>query len=371
MSLKDIFCQDKAIGILQKAYSSGKFAHAYIFAGTDGVGKYKTAREWGKLLLCEDVRNEGGLVDSCGECKSCKLFEAGSHPDFNHVYKELIEFTKDGKDKKTPLDLPIDVIREFLIEKAPIRPIVSQRKVFVVSEAEKLNTSSQNALLKCLEEPPEYCSIILICTRLEKLFPTIKSRCQTIRFLPVDKERIADKLGEMGLSKEASEYFARLGQGSLGTACQWAKLESSGAELYETKKTIVKSISDYELGDSLELAKEFLDESKRIAEIWGKGDEATSKTDINRRSHKTLVQIIISALNDAMKFDIGPEMGVINFDQKSEIKKLAKLFDSEQLAEKIEECYKTMRWIESAVNEKLIFEHLLLNIADSVTISGS
>ena len=57
------------------------------------------------------------FADSCGNCESCRLFDAGSHPDFEHVYKELIKFTKDGKDKDTPVDFPIDVVREFLLEK--------------------------------------------------------------------------------------------------------------------------------------------------------------------------------------------------------------------------------------------------------------
>ena len=87
MSLKEIFCQDKAIFILQRAFAAGKMPHAYIFAGIEGVGKYKTACEWAKLLLCENVTTEGDFADSCGRCKSCRSFEAGSHPDFNLVYK--------------------------------------------------------------------------------------------------------------------------------------------------------------------------------------------------------------------------------------------------------------------------------------------
>ena len=362
MSVKEIFCQDKAISILQRAFAAGKVPHAYIFAGTEGVGKFKTAREWAKLLLCEHPIEENRFADSCGSCQSCRLFESGSHPDFNLVYKELREFTRDGKGKPPPVDLPIDVVREFLTEKVSVRPTLSKRRVFIVCEAEKLNQSSQNAMLKTLEEPPEYCSIILLCTRLEKLLPTIKSRSQTIRFGLIDEDRIVGNLKQMGIDGGKARYFARLAQGSLGLACQWAQLELADANLYKTKKELISSISDYEYADSLNLAQQCLEQSQKIAAVWANLDNATSKTDINRRAAKTLVQIIISALHDAMKLNITPEKDIINFDQKEHIKKLADRFDTEQAAEKIADMYRTMHWIDSAVNEKLVFEQLLLNL---------
>jgi DNA polymerase-3 subunit delta' len=365
MSLKDIFCQDKAIAILQKALAAGKVPHAYIFAGPEGVGKFTTAREWARLLLCENSTIENDFADSCGLCRPCQLFEAGSHPDFHQVYKELLEFTRDNKGKKTPVDLPIDVIREFLIEKVSTRPTLSKRKVFVVSESERLNASSQNALLKSLEEPPEYCCIIMLCTRMEKLLPTTKSRCQIIRFGPVAEDRIIKKLREMGAEEKPARYFTRLSQGSLGRACRWAKLELADANLYQTKKQLLNSLVKYEYDGALDMAQWLLDESKKIANFWADLGKTTSRTDINRRTQTILIQIIISALRDAMQLNITPAKGFINFDQKDQIQKLAGRFNPEQAAEKIADCYKTLCWIESSVNEKLIFEQLLLNLAAS------
>lgn len=370
MSLRQVFCQDKAIGTLQRAFATGKMPHAYIFAGAEGIGKFKTGREWAKLLLCKSpapsaslrASIENDFADSCGLCQSCRVFEAGSHPDFHHIYKELVEFTKEPKGRKTPVDLPIDVIREFLIEKVFTKPAFSQRKVFVVSEAEKLNASSQNALLKVLEEPPQYCCIILLCTRMEKLLPTTKSRCQTVRFGPIDEDRIIQKLREIHLEQEQAQYFARLSQGSLGTACQWAQLELAGANLYRIKTELLRGLARLELADALELAEQFLDDSKKIAAVWSELDPATSKTDINRRAQKTLVEIIISALHDAMKLNVTPAAPAFNFDQEGQINKLAGRFGPEQAAQKIADCYTSLRWIESAVNEKLVFEQLLLNM---------
>ncbi len=368
MSLKEIFCQEKALSILQRGFAADKMPHAYIFAGAEGVGKFKTAREWAKLLLCKNPVTENDFADSCGDCQSCRLFEAGSHPDFNHIYKELLEFTKDNKDKKTPVALAIDVIREFLIDKVSTRPTLSQRKVYVVSEAERLNASSQNAMLKVLEEPPAYCTIILLCTRMERLLPTTKSRCRIIRFSHIDSERIIDKLKVMGLDEKKAQYFAHLAQGSLGRGCQWAQLELADANLYQIKKELLNSLSTYKLADCLDLAEWLLEKSKKIAAAWEDIEKTTSKTDINRRAQKTLIQIIISALHDAMKLNIAGPRGLVNSDQKEQIKSIAERFSPEQSAEKIADAYKTIHWIESSVNEKLIVEQLLLNLVVSDTI---
>ena len=372
MSLKEIFCQDKAIGILQRAFACGRMPHAYIFSGLEGVGRFKTACELSKLLLCKEPVKEktgsGEFADSCGRCESCKLFKAGSHPDFNLIYKELLEFTRDNKGKKTPVDLPKDVIREFLIDKVSMRPTLSKSKVFVVSEAERLNAFSQNSLLKVLEEPPEYCFVILLCTRLEKLLPTTKSRCQIIRFAPIDEEIIIGKLMETGIGQKQAQYFGRLAQGSLGQGCRWANLELADANLYQIKEDLVASVATFEYAKSLELARRFLDEGKSIAAASAKLEAATSKTDINRRASKTLIRIVISALQDAMKLGLKADKNIINFDQKEEITKLAGRFSAEQIAGKISNCYEALRWIDASVNEKLIFEQLLLNLAVSDTM---
>lgn len=368
MVLKEIFCQDKAIDILQRAFASDRWAHAYIFAGPEGVGKFKTANAWAKLLLCKTPVVQEGFAENCGSCESCRLFEADSNPDFNHVYKELKEFTEEGKGKAAPVDLPIDVIREFVIEKVSRKPTLSRRKVFVLSEAEKLNAHSQNCLLKVLEEPPEYCCIVLLCTHLEKLLPTTRSRCQIIRFGPIDEERIIEKLRDMGLAQKQAQFFARLAEGSLGTACQWAELEQADANLYKTKTWIVDSLAHYEFAGALNFAEALLVETKRMAAIWVDLDKTTSKTDIHRKTLRTVVRVIVSVLQDVMKWNITPAKDAVNFDQKEQIEKLTARFDAERAAEKISECYRALQWIDASVNEKLIFERFLLSFADSDTI---
>jgi len=373
MSLTDIYCQDKAIAILQRALAADRAAHAYIFAGPGGVGKSTTAREWAKLLFCEKPRRQGStaepFADSCGTCDSCALCEADSHPDYARVYKELREFTKDGKGKPPPVDLPIDVIREFLIDKAAIRPTHSKRKVFVVSEAERLNAYSQNALLKVLEEPPAYCTIILLCTRLERLLPTTRSRCQIIRFGPVDAERIAADLHAGGLSSEQAGFFARLAQGSLGQARQWARLEHEGLGLFEIKCRLIASLAELTLSETLATAEQFLEDAKQIAAAWVKIAENVSKKDINRRAQKTVIQILISALRDVLTHHVRPHRLFVNADQRDPIVKLSRRFDAEQAAQGIHDGYEALRWMEANVNERLIFERLLFGLTPSAIMA--
>ena len=369
MSLKDIFCQNRAITFLQRAYAADRTAQAYIFAGAEGIGRFKTAGQWARLLLCEtpnvDTSRQEKFADSCGQCKSCRLFDAGSHPDFHHVYKELREFTRDGKGKGPPVDMPIDVIREFVIEKVAIRPTFSTRSVFVIGEAEKLNASSQNSLLKVLEEPPAHCCLILLCTRLDKLLATTRSRCQTVRFGPIDEERIIETLTAKECQKDRAQYFARLADGSLGLACTLAQLEGAGADLYAIKTSIVKAMSVYRLPEALQLAGSLCKAAKSISTSLAEIEAATSKTDINRRAGALVISIVASVFRDVMMSHVSPPRPLVNSDQKQHIDKLAGRMCVERASEAVADCYRMVNWIESNVNEKLIFEQLLLSIARS------
>jgi len=367
MPLKDIFCQEKAISAIQCSFAGDKVAHAYIFAGPDGIGKFTTAREFAKLLLCKNPVKKGDFTDSCGNCASCRAFDTGSHPDFEHVYKELLEFTKEGKDREPPIDFPISVVQEFVLDKVNQRPALSTRRVFVLTEAEKLNNESQNCLLKVLEEPPAYCCIILICTRPDKLLPTIRSRCQILRFGPINEEKIIEKLRQPGLGEKQIKFFARLTDGSLGLAGTYSQLE---ADIYKTKTDIVNALANFEYKNAIELAETLQKQSKEIASIWAKLAPATSANDIKRKSTGIILQIIITALHDAMLVNVAAGSQIVNFDQPEQIKKIALRFNPEQAAQKIAECFKTLHYLESSVNERLILEQLLLNLAETDKITS-
>jgi DNA polymerase-3 subunit delta' len=363
MNLSNIFCQAKAVDTLTRAFSAGKSAHAYIFEGIEGVGKYTTAAAFAKLLLCEKpVKN-----DSCGKCPSCTAFEAGSHPDFHHVYKELNKISRDSEHrKKQVFELPIYVIREFLIEKVQLKPTFSASKVFVVSETEELNAESQNALLKVLEEPPNKSFIILLCTKLDNLLPTTRSRCQIVHFGPLSEEIIIEKLSAKGIDKAESKFWARLFGGSLGQAEFYSNPELS---FYKVKKDFLSRISKLQLAEVVDFAQWINSTAVEFTAAWLKANPDANKSDLGRQAKKTFVLILISAFSDTMKLSFVGAEKMTNFDQPAAIKQIAQRFAPEACAARIEQFFETIRFIDAAVNEKLVFEHLLLNCVVSDIIA--
>ncbi len=138
----------------------GEPGHAYVFSGPAGIGKMTFARELAKALLCTRPGPDG----ACGQCQSCRHFEHQVHPDFRLLQLE-------PKDKT----IKVERIRHVVSADLPLRPQLGSRKVYLI-EADYLNEQGQNALLKSLEEPPDYITFILTANGPERLLPTILSR---------------------------------------------------------------------------------------------------------------------------------------------------------------------------------------------------
>lgn len=214
-AFKDIIGQQGAIDRLQATWRSGRLPHGLIFAGTAGVGKGLTAEVLAKLFLCHQPAD----ADPCEHCDSCRLFAAGTHPDFHRVYRQLIRQYKDSKAR----DLAIDVIREELLRPAAMKAALGHGKVFVVEEAELMNRDAANALLKTLEEPQGRSLIILLTDQPLSLISTIRSRCQTITFAPLPPGVVQAQLELRGIDTQTAVEAAGLSEGSLGNALRWAQ----------------------------------------------------------------------------------------------------------------------------------------------------
>ncbi|WP_161488045.1 DNA polymerase III subunit [Sedimentisphaera cyanobacteriorum] len=364
MSLRDIHSQNHIITAFEDSLNAGRVGQSFIFAGQDGVGRFKCAGEIAKLLLCESPekseQNGRPFQDSCGKCRSCRLFESGSHPDFKHIYKELNKYSEIPEiRKKSPSEFLISVVREFFVDKAGKKPQLAHKTVFVLSESEKLNQSAQNAILKTLEEPPPHCIIILICTRTDRLLETILSRCQVYNFAPVDREIIAGELEGRGIDRQEAVFWSGFTSGSLGRSIELSSLE---AECYSIKKELLEKLESFTLADAVELAEWLGGRSGEIAGALGKTSGAEGKAGLKRQAQTITLNMIMSAAADAMKLAAGSR-DLINHDQPEVITSLSEKFDPYQASRLVEDINSSISMIYSYVNEKLIFEDILINFA--------
>ncbi len=214
LQLTDIIGHTAPLKVLKSAINSGEIAHAYLFTGQEGVGKRSAALAWASILLC----GKGGDI-ACGKCGNCIKMAKEVHPD-------LILASPVAREKKVKEELDITHIRE-LTKALSYRPYEAKIKVAIVDRADMMNTPAGNAFLKTLEEPPPDTVIILVTSNIRSLLPTIVSRCQVIRFGPVDHESVKTFLMDMkGMGENEAEAVAALAKGSPGTALNNEELES-------------------------------------------------------------------------------------------------------------------------------------------------
>ncbi len=212
----DILDQPAAVDQLRKAYAADRLPHGMVFAGPAGVGKGTTAAALATLFLCEHPRGDA----ACGTCASCVAMAAGVHPDYHVVYKELIRvYDRSGISKG--VQFSIDVIRPEVVEKAAMASAMNRGKVFVLEQADLLNPNAQNALLKTLEEPAGRTLVVLLTDAPGQLLPTIRSRCQTVRFGGMRPATVVAELRRRGIESTAAADAARVAGSSLGTAIKW------------------------------------------------------------------------------------------------------------------------------------------------------
>jgi DNA polymerase III subunit delta' len=202
----------------RRALARGRLASTFLFVGPTGIGKKTFALKLAQGLLCERVPDE--RLEPCGQCPSCHQVAAGSHPDVEVVQKPA--------DKAfIPVELLIGDaehrMRAGLCYNIALKPYSGRRKVAIIDDADYLNKEGANCLLKTLEEPPPKSILILIGTSPQRQLPTIRSRCQIIRFQPLTEHDVAELLVETGLCDDPAlaKSAASRGEGSLERAALW------------------------------------------------------------------------------------------------------------------------------------------------------
>jgi len=228
MGLSRILGQAQAIEMLRAGLRSGRFHHAWIFSGPKGVGKFTTAMELAAVLLDP---NAGPDLEPDPAGETVRLIEESTHFDLHVIRKELALYSDDPElHKRKLMNIPIDVLREHMIgggvggkyheAKVGKTPMLGHAKVFIIDEAELIDRVGQNALLKTLEEPPIRTYLFLITSRPERLFPTIRSRCQRVQFTALDARAMDAWFERSGLDLAPRDraWIERFCHGSPGLA---------------------------------------------------------------------------------------------------------------------------------------------------------
>jgi len=244
-AFKDIIGQQQIKEHLQSALSAKKISHAYIINGEKSSGKEFIAKVFAMALQCE----RGG-EEPCQECHSCKQALSANQPDIIKVTHEK------------PNTISVDDIRAQINNDVAIKPYSSPYKIYIMNEAEKMTVQAQNAILKTLEEPPEYAVILLLTSNVNSLLPTILSRCVVLNMKPVSDDLVRKYLMEqLEVPDYKAEVCVAFARGNVGKAKALASSEDfenvksealsllkyiQDMELHEITAAI-KKISDYKL----------------------------------------------------------------------------------------------------------------------------
>ena len=209
---------------LELVLKQGNIFHSYMFIGTEGIGKKQFAREFAKGILCLEENKP------CGKCKSCLEFDTDNNPDFYYIGS--------GEEKS----IKIEVIRGMQ-QKVGELPIVSNKKVYIIDDFENMTFQAQNCILKTIEEPPEFVTVLLITANESKVLNTIKSRCLKINFNKLEDKELKSFLEQNYGINNISENMLRAYNGSIKKALKMQEKK----EIYETVEKVFNNIQNYNI----------------------------------------------------------------------------------------------------------------------------
>ncbi len=239
LGFEDILGHEQIKDYFKHALERRQVSHAYILTGEAGMGRKTLANAFAMALQCED-----GEARACGTCHSCRQFVSGNHPDVVYVRHEK------------PGSIGVGDVREQIINDVDIKPYSSPYKIYIVDQAELLTVEAQNALLKTIEEPPEYAVIFLLTTNSEAFLPTILSRCTTLKLKPLYDQAIKTYLKEHEkVSEHQADVCAAFARGNLGRAVALASSEEF-VRMQEIVLELLKHVNTMEIREMSAVLKE-------------------------------------------------------------------------------------------------------------------
>ena len=324
----DINGQEQLKEHIQNAIASNKVSHAYIINGERNAGKEFIARIFAMTLQCE----KGGK-EPCNECHSCKQALSHNQPDIVYVSHEK------------PNSIGVEDIRGQINNDIGIKPYSSPRKIYIMNEGEKMTPQAQNALLKTLEEPPEYAVILILTDNVEGLLPTIISRCVVLNMKPVPDKLVKKYLmEELGVPDYKANICVAFARGNIGKA----KLLASSEEFEKVKDeaiTLVKYINDMEINEIVKAIKKIME----------------YKLDVN-----DYLDILTVWYRDALLYKATKDVNSLVFKNEfQQIRKVADRSTYEGIETIVKALQQARRRLEANVNFDLTMELMLLTIKEN------
>lgn len=351
MSFDQIIGQETIKTILLQTIEQKRIAHAYLFAGPDGVGKEAMAIEFAKAIFCEASQNR-----PCNACSACRRIGSFSHPDFFFLFPSNKSVTVENERAvldslmeqpycRTPIagnpTISIDKIRE-LRRIGALKPMEKYR-VIIIAEADRMTAEAANSLLKMLEEPPNYTYLILCTAHINALLPTIVSRCQRCRFgFLADAEIEKRLIDSHGLSSAEAQKIARIAQGSFRRALDW--LQEDLAQQREDAVDLLRCCFKDPMAQ-LQLVEAFT-------------------TRYDKGALKDVLGLILLWLRDALMVKIESpatkaNLPVTNFDQLDTLQKFVGAFDEIDIPQCLIEVETAIEQIDRNANLTLVIMALM------------
>ena len=315
---------------LRTTLTSGKISQAYLITGECMQGKEFIARIFANALVCEHPENG---YDPCGKCKSCIQAATRNHPDIITVVHDK------------PNTVSVEDVRKQIVSDAQIKPYQSKWKIYIMNEAEKMTPQAQNALLKTLEEPPEYVVIMLLTTSKPAMLPTVLSRCVQLDMRPAHDKDIKNYLmSEVKIPDYQADICTAFARGNVGKARSLALSEDFDGIREETVR-VLKYIRTMDTSDIIKTLK---------------------KLEEYKLSVNDFLDLMMIWYRDVLLYKATMDEDCITFrDEKEAIVKEAQADTYEGVENILKSLEKTKERLRANVNYEMVMELMLLAIKEN------
>lgn len=353
MSFSQVIGHQEVLRLLQQAIRQSEVAHSYLFYGPEGVGKFTVALQFAKAVNCEHNQ-----TDACDHCLTCRRIEHHNHPEVRILQPGSAMGEK----------VAIDQVRELWQDvKRP--PRMARRKLYILPNAEKMSPPTYHALLKTLEEPPPYVTLLLLVPELTYMLPTVLSRCQKIRFSPVEEELLTQWLCKKGFDQEKARQIARLSGGRPGLALRLAQNEA----LFASRKELISLLNEVARQPDPRFALRWAERFYKLAQqhIDKNSQEEASETneaDLGIRNERSallfLLEMQTSILRDLFLLQNNtPPENISNLDLLPDLEGLASLLNPSAFQRSLYYFLRAPFYLRSYVQPRLVLEVAYLRLA--------